>query len=97
MQSNLEIKTMQEAWERWGGTAQVMQLAEESVELAHACHKIVRKPKGLTELNKLAEEIADAEIMVQTVKMHLALNDLVASYRDLKMNRLKRRLDNVRP
>jgi NTP pyrophosphatase (non-canonical NTP hydrolase) len=62
------------AWEKWGAHAQLMQLAEECCELAHACHKYVRAA-GTTDAataikvyENLKEEAVDVQLMLDQIR-----------------------------
>lgn len=80
------------ALELWGSEAQALMLAEESCELAVAIHHLVRYGGG-TELDAVAEEIADVQIMIEQLLFALpALYGDVESARRRKLERLERRI-----
>lgn len=85
-----EAELYRDALEAWGLPAQVLQLAEESAELAAEALRVVRDRSGRTEL---AEEIADVLIMIEQMKLAFpGLEADVNAVAKAKLDRLAVRL-----
>lgn len=74
---------------KWGATMQSVVAIEELSELQKELCKTIR---GTADYEHLAEEIADATIMLEQLRMIYDLNDLVCHKMDEKIERLNRRL-----
>lgn len=72
----------------YGSDAQIIVALEEMSEVQKELCKILR---GKGDLEHLAEEIADATIMLEQMRYFLGLNEKVCAYMDEKI----RRLDNM--
>jgi NTP pyrophosphatase (non-canonical NTP hydrolase) len=79
---------------KWGIDSQMLQLAEESLELSHAILKMRRKRE---KIDDVAEEIADVQIMIEQLHIiHDDLKEKVETMRKIKLERLKNRVRGVR-
>lgn len=82
------------ALKKWKERAQLDMALEEAIELALACRKFGRNPNDTT-FQKLCDEIADVEIMIEQLKiMYPSIELIVPNIKDAKLARLKERLDN---
>ncbi len=73
----------------WGYPAQIMQVAEECIELALACHHYLRDNRS-SSADAIVEEIADVELMIGQLKHMLYINDNeVAQVKARKVARLE--------
>ena len=82
---------------RFGKANQLIVALEELSEVQKEICKVMR---GQTSLDHLAEEIADATIMLEQVREIFSINDLVCEAMDEKIIRLDRKLRgdaNVEP
>ncbi len=82
--------------EKWGLLSQILMLAEESCELTHAALGLNRASKQETAIDRLAEEIADTELMIDEMKHYFQdyqLQCWVDMWREKKEQRLKERLE----
>ena len=73
----------------YGDRAQMIVAVEELAECQKEICKILR---GGENFPHLAEEIADATIMLEQVRLMFNINDLVSDYMDSKIRRLDERL-----
>ena len=64
-------------------------------ELSEVQKEICKTMRGDSNLDHLAEEIADATIMLEQVRLIFGLNDLVCEKMDEKVKRLDDRLKGV--
>ena len=96
--------TMKEAFDlsikRWGIRSQLRMVAEEASELSVASLHLDRDNRDWDEsFERFAEEIADVEFMLDEMKYYytnvtdLHLVSKIASYRGIKMEKLRGRLD----
>lgn len=78
---------------RWGAKAQIEMLLEESLELALATRKFLRKGTQQSE-SDLAEGIADVEIMIEQIKEYAGpeFKKRVAYTKRSKLRRLQNRI-----
>jgi len=83
------------AIKKWGLGAQVLLLAEEAVELAHAA---LHMHRGAADCNsKLAEEMADVKIMMAQIEYgysKVKFSSFVENNIKWKLKRLKDRVEN---
>jgi Flp pilus assembly CpaF family ATPase len=63
-------------------------------ELSELQKEICKYLRGLGNLENLAEEIADVEIMLEQLKIIYACDSLVVEKKDYKINRIKERYLN---
>lgn len=87
-------KLYKKAMKKWGLNLQLGMLMEESAELIKATHKVIR-----TDLNsdwrRMAEEIADLEIMIEQIKQidWQKIPERVENFKHDKLLRLKKMLE----
>lgn len=74
---------------RYGDQKQLIVALEELSECQKEICKILR---GGEDFRHLAEEVADATIMLEQVRLMFNINELVCSYMDEKVRRLEKRL-----
>lgn len=78
---------------RWGEDSQIVLAIEELAELTKELTKFLR---GDGSISKLAEEVADVEIMLEQLRsMFPGVADEADSWREKKLVRLKKRLEEV--
>jgi len=77
----------EEAWKRWGARNQRAMLAEECCELAQAALKQDRLFNGRS-VDSLCEEIADVELLIESVCHNQHLRERVDQWRQKKIARL---------
>lgn len=70
----------------FGAEAQVIMAVEEMSELTNELCKHFR---GRTDIDHIADEIADATIMLEQLRLIFGCNDLVCSHMDFKISRLR--------
>lgn len=81
------------AWQKFGAVSQCVVTMEECAELTKELSKAIRgEANGL----KIAEEVADVEIMLEQVKQNFAIQTLVTGFKRDKIKRLEKRLINSR-
>jgi NTP pyrophosphatase (non-canonical NTP hydrolase) len=85
---------------KWGLPLQVTVAIEEMAELTHALCRWQRFDNNVPNLENIAEEIADVQIMLEQLIVGLDLNRLawatkVDNVRAEKMVRLKQRLESL--
>lgn len=85
-------KTYTNALVAYGDRAQMTVAIEEMAECQQAICKILR---GGENFDHLAEEVADATIMLEQVQMMFNINERVSCYMDQKVQRLDKRLREV--
>lgn len=83
------VQTYTNALIHFGKTKQLVVALEELSECQKEICKIIR---GESNLDNLAEEIADATIMLEQVRLIFNLNDLVCEKMDEKVQRLDDKL-----
>lgn len=76
----------------FGETVQMVMALE---ELSECQKEICKKLRGCSNLEHLAEEIADATIMLEQLRLFFGLNDLVCEKMDEKVKRLDALLKNM--
>lgn len=90
---NYQEELFKKAIEKWGVVAQTEMLMEESIELALALRKYLRKKDSLSLLH-VGEEIADVEIMISQIKlMNQGLSVEIEKCKLNKLERLERRIN----
>ncbi|HLS36688.1 MAG TPA: hypothetical protein VK023_00320 [Sphingobacterium bovisgrunnientis] len=83
-----------QAINKWGAKAQLEMALEESIELALAIRKELRKNDEKS-LNDLAGEVADVKIMIEQIELMMLNSDFskqVDQIMDFKIYRLRERL-----
>jgi len=85
------------AVKKWGLPLQLGMLMEESAELIHATHKVMRnRDKEINTWRRLADEMADVEIMIEQIKAVCTDIDLrlaVETNKHDKLLRLQRMIE----
>ena len=74
---------------KWGLPFQYVKLAEESGEMLQAAAKVLLNKWNK---NRLAEEIADLEIMLEQVQVAYSIEEAVHKMKAKKLKRLEKRL-----
>lgn len=87
----IEKAILVKALERYGSKDQAGQLMGEMGELAAEITRHFFQGRNVT--NKIAEEIADVQIMLDQIILHLGIGDGVKAYRVDKIKRLGDRLN----
>ena len=83
------------AWEKWP-QLQWLMVIEECAELQKEVVKIARKGENHVTMGRLAEEVADVELMLEQVRARSAqLNTLIDEIKELKLKRLEKMLDDI--
>ena len=91
-----QIETMVETIHTFGELSQQVKAMEELGELIQAIAKVLSSPRHIDngpEVYHLSEEMADVEIMLEQLKIIYRLHDRVATWRTLKLGRLRNRID----
>ena len=86
------VQTYTNALIHFGKASQLVVALE---ELSECQKEICKTMRGYSNLDHLAEEIADATIMLEQVRLIFGLNDLVCEKMDEKVMRLDDRLKEV--
>ena len=94
MRTRNEQEVFETAISRYGETSQLHMLLEEMSELAKEICKSMRYSKKQYKA-KVAEEVADVEIMLEQIKIIFGIDDDVEGWRLDKVVRLAERLDGV--
>lgn len=82
------------AIKHYGSNNQMMQSMEECSELIQAISKCIRYKDNIEVKQHLTEEIADVLIMIEQLKIILDIKDYeINCYKDYKLNRLSKRID----
>lgn len=77
------------ALELWDKTGQVDCLLEEMAELQK---EIIKNRRGRDNVEAIAEEVADVEIMLHQLKLIHGIPEKVEEYKVFKLNRLQQRM-----
>lgn len=85
-----EKEIYRQAIEKWGAESQIYMLFEEMSELQK---EICKNKRGKANFHRIAEEIADVEIMIGQMKLLFSIKDAVENFKKYKLERLKDRLD----
>lgn len=80
----------EKALQLWGAKMQATVAAEEMSEVIKEITKMLR---GELDREHMAEEIADATIMLEQLRQMLNINDSVESWMDYKVAALKRKVE----
>lgn len=86
------VKTYTNALIAFGDRKQMIVAIEELAECQKEICKILR---GGENFSHLAEEIADATIMLEQMRIMFSINDMVCEYMDAKVLRLDERLKHI--
>ena len=84
-------KICRRALDTWGKTYQLSMVLEEMAELQIELLKNMNRDKN--NIDKIAEECADVEVVLNYVKLHFGIKDEVEKYVEFKVNRLEKRLN----
>ena len=79
-----------DALDVFGGDTQLTVAVEELSECQKEICKVLR---GEGDLEHLAEEVADATIMLEQVRIMFDINDATCRHMDAKIERLKKRIE----
>ena len=82
-----------DALRTWGADAQLVVALE---ELSECAKEICKALRGKVNIGNLAEEVADATIMLEQVRQMFAINGRVCTIMDSKIERLHDRLEEYR-
>jgi len=85
-----KYKLYAQAWRKYGENKQIVVAMEECAELTKELSKHLR---GKENLINISEEIADVEIMLDQLKFHLGISDMVATFTETKLIRLQDRVN----
>lgn len=85
-----EAETFAHAIVKWGAQAQVMMVYEEMAELQK---ELCKNWRGKDNIEQIADEVADVEIMLDQLKMIYEIEDKVREHRAFKVARLRQRLE----
>lgn len=78
---------------KWGEAAQITVAIEEMSEVIKALTKFIREPEPTgNALPSIIEEVADATIMLEQLRLIFGINDEVCEAMDAKIERLKERV-----
>ena len=88
-----ERSTLEAAISTWGEDSQAKMLLEEMSELQK---EICKAWRGADNASKIAEEVADVEIMLEQIKMIFGIDSAVDVYRNVKLERLRSRIQDSR-
>lgn len=88
------LKVYKRAFERYGQEMQCIVAIEELSECQKEICKVLR---GKGNLENLAEEVADATICLEQVRLMFGLNDMVCHRMDEKVERLFHRITDDMP
>lgn len=84
------------AREKWGAEKQYIVAIEEMSEVIKALTKWLRCDtcdESATVIPSIIEEVADATIMLEQIRLFLGINDKVCKAMDAKIQRLARKID----
>lgn len=85
-------EVLETALETWGPDAQTVMVFEEMSELQK---ELCKRARGKENVEQIAEEIADVQIMLEQMIILHNCGDAVREYRRSKIERLKIRLEEV--
>lgn len=93
-----ERETLRDAVRAFGAGRQLVKCCEEMGELTQAICKLFDKtPWDDFMIESVVEEIADVEIMIEQVRIALAVDpEMERRWRERKIGRLKRRIERER-
>lgn len=85
-----EAEIFAHAIDKWGAQAQVMMVYEEMAELQK---ELCKNWRGKDNIEQIADEVADVEIMLDQLKMIYEIKEKVREHRAFKIARLRQRLE----
>lgn len=80
------------AIEKWGYDAQILMVFEEMSELQK---ELCKNRRGKNNVEQIAEEVADVEIVLAQLKMIYGISGTVRQFHEEKLMRLEQRLKDV--
>ena len=89
-----ERQIYKQAIEKWGTDAQILMVFEEMSELQK---ELCKNWRGKNNVEQIAEEVADVEIVLAQLKMIYGISGTVRQLREEKLMRLEQRLKDVQP
>ena len=94
--SGLSLEERRAVYERalatWGADAQIMMAIEEMSELTK---ELCKHHRGRENREEIADEIADVTIMMEQLRLIFALDEKVREHMDMKVRRLRGRLEGM--
>ncbi len=87
VETTIEKELLKEALNRWGDDFQIMMLFEEMGELMQAISKFKR---GRLVADRIAEEIADVEILLNQMKLLYGIERDASIWKKEKLNKLRK-------
>lgn len=81
----------QQVTDKWGVDAQLTVAIEELSELIK---EICKDKRGFGVPKRIAEEVADVEIMCEQLRFIYGFDDVVDEWKDYKLKRLEKRLED---
>lgn len=90
-------KVYADALKTYGITGQLLKTLEELTEVQVEIHRIL---EGRPDVHHLAEEVADASLMLEQIRLFFGINDEVCEVMDAKLTRLRQLIaarDRLRP
>ena len=90
MSVDLYLDLYSKCLDKWGTWSQMLMAMEEASEFIQACSKVMRTQVGaMVPIDRLAEETADLELMLDQVKYIFGLDKAVQDWRLKKIDRLE--------
>ena len=80
------------ALDTYGSEAQTLMVMEEMAELQK---ELCKHARGKDNIHSIAEEIADVQIMLEQMILLHGCREVVHTYREMKVQRLRKRLEGV--
>lgn len=90
VQTPTDRETLQKALDIYGSDAQTLMVFEEMSELQK---ELCKHARGKDNVDQIAEEIADVQIMLEQMIILHDCEDAVKAFRKSKIERLKRRME----
>ena len=91
-----EMQILVGAVQHYGGNRQLVKCCEEAGELIQAICKLFDGPCSGDDIEAVVEEMADVEIMLDQVRMVLAVDpDMEQRWRERKLHRLARQIQTM--
>lgn len=87
-----ERQIYKQSIEKWGTDAQILMVFEEMSELQK---ELCKNWRGKNNVEQIAEEVADVEIVLAQLKMIYGISGMVRQFHEEKLMRLEQRLKDV--
>lgn len=87
-----ERQIYKQAIEKWGTDVQILMVFEEMSELQK---ELCKNWRGKNNVEQIAEEVADVEIVLAQLKMIYGISGIVRQFHEEKLMRLEQRLKDV--